>query len=70
MKIYGNGFGLKRYDSLSVRWKACFFDEADCHTADTLIKGIFRRNKINWPDVDDQNQLFISGIQQVRQFLK
>jgi hypothetical protein len=70
MKVYGNGFGLKRYDSLSVRWKSYFFDTADCHNADTLIKGVFRRNKIKWPDTDDQSKLFVSGIQQVEEFLK
>lgn len=70
MKIYGNGFGLKKYDSLSTRWKACFFDEEDCHCADTLIKGIFRRNTIQWPDTQDQGELFVSGIRQVEDFLR
>lgn len=70
MKIYGNGFGLKKYDSLSARWKSCFFDEENCHNADTLIKGIFRRNKLKWPDTEDQGELFISGIQQVETFLR
>jgi hypothetical protein len=70
MKIYGNGFGLKKYDSLSTRWKACFFDEEDCHNADTLIKGIFRRNKFKWPDTEDQGRLFVSGVQQVENFLR
>ncbi len=70
LKIYGNGFGLKRYDSLSVQWRSYFFDTEDCHTADTLIKGVFRRNKIKWPDTDDEGKLFVSGVQQVEEFLK
>jgi polyphosphate kinase len=70
MKVYGNGFGLKRYDSLSTPWRSYFFDEEDCRNADTLIKGIFRRNKIKWPDTDDQSKLFVSGVQQVETFLK
>ena len=70
MKVYGNGFGLKRYDSLSTQWRSYFFNEEDCHNADTLIKGVFKRNKINWPDTDDQSKLFVSGIQQVEEFLK
>ena len=70
MKIYGNGFGLKRYDSLSTQWRSYFFDEEDCRNADTLIKGVFRRNKIKWPDTDDEGRLFVSGVQQVETFLK
>jgi hypothetical protein len=70
LKIYGNGFGLKHYRDLSPRWKSCFFDSVDCHTADTLIKGAFRRNNIKWPDTDEQIDKFISGIQQVEGFLR
>jgi hypothetical protein len=70
MKIYANGFGLKRYDSLSLRWKSFFFDEEDCHTADTLIKGVFRRNNINWPDFDNRYQTFVSGFHQMKEHLQ
>jgi hypothetical protein len=70
LKIYGNGFGLKRYDSLSVRWKSCFFDEEDCHKADTLIKGVFRRNNINWLEYDNQYKTFISGFHQMKEHLR
>ncbi len=70
MKIYGNGFGLKRYDNLPAQWKSYFFDENDCHNADTLIKGVFKRNEIKWPDTDDEGRLFVSGVQQVEAFLK
>jgi hypothetical protein len=70
LKIYGNGFGLKHYRDLSPRWKSCFFDSVDCHIADTLIKGAFKRNNIKWPDTDEQIDKFISGIQQVEGFLR
>jgi hypothetical protein len=70
MKVYGNGFGLKRYDSLSTQWRSYFFDTEDCRNADTLIKGVFKRNRIKWPDTDDQSKLFVSGVQQVETFLK
>jgi polyphosphate kinase len=70
MKIYGNGFGLKRYDSLSLRWKSCFFDEEDCHKADTLIKGVFRRNNINWLEYDNRYQTFVSGFHQMKEHLR
>jgi hypothetical protein len=70
LKVYGNGFGLKRYDDLPPVWKACFFDEEDCHKADTLIKHMFRRNKINWPDTNDDFKKLISGFQQLQGFLR
>lgn len=70
LKVYGNGFGLKRYRDLSPKWISCFFDTVDCHAADALIKDAFRRNKIEWPKTDDEGTLFISGIQQVEAFLQ
>jgi hypothetical protein len=70
LKVYGNGFGLKHYDNLPPRWKSYFFDEEDCHRADTLIKHTFRRNKINWPNTNDDFKKLISGFQQLQQFLR
>jgi hypothetical protein len=70
LKIYGNGFGLKKYADLPLEWKSFFFDEEDCHRADSLIKRTFRRNKIDWPETDDDNKKFISGFQQLEKFLK
>ena len=71
LKVYGNGFGLRRFSDLPPQWKSYFFDSTDCHAADTLIKAAFKRNKIKWPDNnDDENKLFISGIQQVEAFLR
>ena len=70
LKVYGNGFGLKHYDDLPSAWKSCFFDEEDCHKADTLIKHTFRRNKINWPRTDDDFKKLISGFRQLQGFLQ
>jgi hypothetical protein len=70
LKIYGNGFGLKRYDNLPPAWKSCFFDEEDCHKADTLIKHTFRRNQINWPGGNDDFKKLISGFRQLQQYLR
>jgi hypothetical protein len=70
LKVYGNGFGLKHYTDLPAQWRSCFYDTVDCHIADTLIKGAFRRNKINWLDTDDENKKFISGIEQIEGFLR
>jgi hypothetical protein len=70
MKIYGNGFGLKHYDNLPPVWKSYFFDEEDCHKADTMIKHTFRRNDIKWPETTDDYKKLISGFQQLQQFLR
>jgi hypothetical protein len=70
LKIYNNGFGLKHFSDLPPRWKSYFFDSADCRIADTLIKGVFKRNNIEWPDGDRQVDLFIGGVQQVEGFLR
>jgi hypothetical protein len=70
IKIYGNGFGLKHFDDLPSEWKACFFDEEDCHKADTLIKHTFRRNNIKWPETDDDMKKFVSAFQQLQDFLR
>jgi len=73
LKIHGNGFGLLQYESLPAKWKSCFFNEADCHTADSLIRGVFRRTDIKWPyqgDDDKEGKNFISGIQQIEAALR
>lgn len=70
MKIYGNGFGLKHYDNLPPVWKSYFFDEEDCHKADTMIKHTFRRNDIKWPETKDDYEKLISGFQQLQRFLR
>ena len=70
LKIYGNGFGLKHYDNLPIVWKKYFFDEEDCHKADTLIKHTFRRHDFVWPTTDDDLKKLISGTHQLQQWLK
>jgi hypothetical protein len=70
LKIHGNGFGLLRYNYLPAKWKSYFFSENDCHTADSLIRGVFKRTDIKWPDSGDDGQKFISGIQQLETALR
>jgi hypothetical protein len=73
LKIHGNGFGLFKYDFLPAKWKASFFGEADCRTADSLIRSAFKRTDIKWPYHDDDEKAdknLISGIQQIEAALK
>lgn len=73
LKMHGNGFGLLRYEFLPTGWKSCFFDEADCHTADSLIRHVFRTTDIKWPYTgtnDNVGKNFISGIQQIEAALR
>lgn len=70
LKIYGNGFGLKRYSDLSDQWRSYFYDSADCHKADTMIKHSFRRHDFVWPETDDDLKKLISGTHQLQAWLK
>ena len=70
LKIYGNGFGLKHYSDLPQEWRSCFYDTADCHKADTMIKHTFRRHDFVWPKTDDDFKKLISGTQQLQEWLK
>lgn len=70
MKLYTNGFGLKHYADLPREWKSYFFDEEDCHKADSVIKHTFRRHDIKWPETQDNYKKLVAGFQQLQQFLK
>lgn len=70
LKIYGNGFGLKHYDDLPRQWRSYFYDSADCHKADTMIKHTFRRHDFAWPKTDDDLKRLASGMHQLQGWLK
>jgi hypothetical protein len=70
LKVYANGFGLKHYAGLPAEWKSCFYDEEDCHKADSLIKHAFRTHNIVWPTTDDDVKKLTSGCHQVQQWLQ
>jgi len=70
IKIYGNGFELKRLENLPSVWKNYFFDEDDCSKANEIIKDIFDRHEISWPTTENKFKMFISAFQQLQQQLK
>jgi hypothetical protein len=70
VKIYGNGFALKSYETLSSGWKACFYDELDCIKANEKIKMVFDSGSIGWPHTDNKYKMFISAFQQLRSQVK
>jgi len=70
LKIYGNGFGLKHYNDLPGEWRSFFYDSADCHKADTMIKHTFRRHNFVWPNTDNDLKKLISGTHQLQDWLK
>lgn len=70
LKIYSNGFGLKHYNDLTPEWRSFFYDSADCHKADTMIKHTFRRHDFVWPKTDDDLKKLISGTRQLQDWLK
>ena len=70
IKIYGNGFGLKPFEELPPRWKACFFDADDCRKANDMIQDIFQHRNIAWAHTDNKYKLFISAFQQLKRYLR
>ncbi|HYE53482.1 MAG TPA: hypothetical protein VD996_01515 [Chitinophagaceae bacterium] len=69
VKIYGNGFGLKKWDDLPAAWKSYFYDEEDCRKVDALIKHIFRHNDIDWPKSENKFVIFHGAFQQVQKLV-
>jgi hypothetical protein len=70
IKIYGNGFGLRRPDELASAWKACFYDDEDCLKAHEQMKDVFRKHEIAWPKTENKFKIFISAFQQLQEYLK
>jgi len=70
IKIYGNGFGLKKYDELPAAWRQYFYDSADCRKADQMLKDVFRKRNIKWPETNQTYEKFISAFQQLQAQLK
>jgi hypothetical protein len=70
IKIYGNGFGLVPFEELPAAWKTYFYDDADCATANTLLRKVFDSRKIAWPHTENKYKMFISAFQQLQQQLK
>jgi hypothetical protein len=69
IKIYGNGFGLKPFDELPPRWKACFFNDEDCREASDILTDIFQHQTIAWSNTDSKYKMFLGAFQQVEKFL-
>lgn len=70
IKIYGNGFGLKKYDELPTAWRQYFYDTADCRKADQMLKDVFRKRNIKWPQTDVTYEKFMSAFKQLQDQLK
>jgi len=70
IKIYANGFGLKKYNDLPQSWKRYFYDSTNCKQASDMLISVFSRHKIKWPETDSKYEMFISAFQQLQQHLK
>ena len=69
IKIYGNGFTLKPFETLPDAWKSYFFDEEDCRKANEKINFLFQHENIAWAHTDNKYKMFISAFQQMQQKL-
>ena len=70
LKIYGNGFALKKFEELPPAWRSYFYDEEDCRKATGILKDIFDTSDIAWAHTDNRFKMFISAFQQLEQKLK
>jgi hypothetical protein len=66
IKIYGNGFGLKKYEELPASWTRYFYDTADYRQATEMLKVIFARRNIKWPRTKNTYEMFVSAFQQLQ----
>jgi hypothetical protein len=70
IKIYGNGFALKKFDELPMLWRSYFYDAADCQKANDIIKSIFESKDITWANTDNKYKMFVSAFQQMQRLIK
>jgi hypothetical protein len=70
IKIYGNGFAIKPFNELPVKWIKYFYDSADCVKANDMLEEIVKTHTIAWAHTDSKYKMFISAFQQMQQFLK
>jgi hypothetical protein len=68
--IYGNGFGLHKYEELPAAWRQYFYDAADCRKALQILQAIFRKRNIKWPETEVTYEKFVSAFQQLQTQLK
>jgi hypothetical protein len=67
LKIYGNGFALKKFEELPDAWRTYFYDKEDCQKANDMIKNLFEKENIAWARTDNRFKMFISAFQQLEQ---
>jgi hypothetical protein len=70
IKIYGNGFTLKKIDDEPGRWKTYFHDEEDCKKANEILENIFTKHEIALAHTDNKYKMFIGAFQQLENILK
>jgi len=66
IKIYGNGFGLKKFEELPASWTRYFYDTADCRQATEVLQTVFAKRNIKWPRTNNTYEMFVSGFQQLQ----
>ncbi len=70
IKIYGNGFGLTHFQDEPRPWTVNFYDTADSRKAYDLLRRVFSKNDIKWPNTDNDYKRFADGFEQVEEWIK
>ena len=70
VKLYGNGIGIRRSYEVPAAWRSYFYDSTDSEKARDMLKEVFRKNDIKWPETQNNFELFLSAFQQIEYHLK
>jgi hypothetical protein len=55
IKIYGNGFAMKKIEDLPDAWRSYFFDAEDCRKANEIVTDIFKNQNISWTHIKQKD---------------
>ena len=70
VKIYGNGFSIKKFKDLPESWKEYFYDSADCAKGNAMLEDLVRDHTIAWAHTENKYKMFISVFQQMEKYLR
>jgi hypothetical protein len=70
IKIYGNGFTIKKFRDLPESWRGYFYDSADCARGNVMLEDLVTTHTIAWAHTDNKYKMFISAFQQMEKYLR
>jgi hypothetical protein len=68
--LYGNGFGLPRYNQQDILWRNHFYDDEDSRKAYDRLEGLFREKYIFWDRTPNKFLMFADAYRQLQEWVK